>query len=422
MAYIIKRCQKLSGDVTLQGSKHTYAAIMVGAAMSQGCTKIKNFPRISDSENMIGLLRELGVLIKTTNKETIVITNLKKSNKSIILSSNYISKFRDSIYILALAPLFKKMIIPDCFGGCLLGKRPITAQIRVLREFGYLVKYGKNSIKIEKVRVINKNRIVYLQKSVSVTKIAILLASSTRSKTVLKNIAIEPNVGDLISFLKKTGVKIKFISTDSISIDVGFKKYNKIINHILIPDRMEAVSFLCALLAVRGTIGIKNFDLNFLGDAKSILEKMGIVFTVINSDVSARCDKPVSCVSFKTGYYPLTCTDMHPLMAVPLLVAKGKSSIEETIFSKRWNYAKELLKMGAKWKLKNNILYIEGVGQLTGGLVHGHDIRCTAALIVAGLMARGKTVVTGEKYLNRAYDDFTNKLVGLGANIKYINE
>lgn len=369
---------------------------------------------------MICLLQEFGVLVKTTKRDEVIINNFKTNNKTIILSPNSIKKFRDSIYILALAPLFKEIDIPNCFGGCLLGERPITAQLQVLESFGFSVKYNKNIIKIKKGKENKKSNTIFLKKSVSVTKIAILIASCKASKTILQNIAIEPNVHDLILFLKKLGIKIKFISSDSVSVKGRFKWHAPAVSHTLISDRMEAASFICAVSAVGGKIKIKNFNLNALGNAKDLFKKMGAQFTMKNNDVFVKCVGVPLPICFKTGYYPLTCTDMHPLIAVPLFLAKGRSSITETIFSDRWNYAKELSKMGAKWKLKDNTLYISGANKLTGNIVRGQDIRCTAALIIAGLAAEGETIVTGEKYLDRAYDGFVNKLISLGADVKFI--
>jgi UDP-N-acetylglucosamine 1-carboxyvinyltransferase len=422
MPYRARRGGQLRGSVILQGSKHTYSAIMIGAVLVNRKTIIKNFPRISDSYNMIQIFKELNINIKKFNSRAVMINGFVKKDVKIELSAKYISQFRDSIYIIALAPIFKEITIPNFFGGCLLGDRPITSQIKVLKDFGYSVETSKNSIKIIGAKKNIKNNKIILKKSVSVTKIAILIAAHTKAITILKNIATEPNVYDLISFLKKAGINIEFISEDSIKIKGGFRRSKNDLYHTLIPDRMEAVSFICALLITKGKIKIKDFNITLLGNAKNILEKMGVKFSISNRDVIAECSDIVSPVDFETGYYPLTCTDMQPLMAVPLCIAKGKSSIKETIFDDRWAYTRELLKMKADLRVNKNILHIVGKSNLTGSIVQGCDIRCTAALILAGLSTNKDTIITGEKYLNRAYDNFVNKLIKLGANIKFYKE
>lgn len=423
MPYIINGGNKLRGEIQLQGAKHSYAAIMIGAVLAGSNATLTNFPNITDATNMVALLAEFGIKCKKTKNTMLVMGgrySIEKNDK-ISISGKHVKLLRDSFYILALAPLFKTLVMPITFGGCKLGIRPIDEQLDLLRTFGFTIDF----INRKKIKIIRKKKYKDLlcihlkKKSVSTTKLAILIGSYINKNIVIKNIPHDPDLIDLVEFLKKTGVPIE-ITSDKILIKKVLYKSKKTITHKIIPDRMEAVSFICAALVTKSRIKIMNFDLTQLGDAKKILEKMGVKFSILsNNDLIISCKDRIKKANLKTGYFPCLSTDMQPIIVTALCLANGESKVQETIFNNaRWNYLKELGKMGARYSIQDKYLNVYPVEKFKGTTVHGMDIRATAALIIAGLAAENTTKVYGEKHLLRAYDKFTEKLTQLGADIK----
>lgn len=417
IVYLVKGGVQLKGVVRLQGSKHSYAAILTAAALSQVDITIENVPNISDAENFIRIMSDVGVPVEKRDQNTVTIKAWSPKTQSVCISEQYVSQLRDSIYLLSFAAIFKEMKIARTFGGCDLGLRPIDAQLSLLSEMGYEVNLDSDWIYIKRKDERISGKSTVLHKSVSVTKIGILLAAfGGKEECVLENIALEPNVFDLLRFLKSIGVEIFFDDYQKISIKRG-RRYTNQTSYEIIPDYMEAATIIAAAAITNGQVTISNLKLEHLGIAQQVFEQMGVSFMRGNNGFSVQLQSPKSGLSFTTGYFPQVCTDMHPLIASVLAVSNGVSVIEETVFNNRWKYLYQLGTMGAQFSISENCATIFGSSRFKATAVKGEDIRGTAALILAALNADGESMVSGNQFLLRGYEALPHKLNSLGAHI-----
>lgn len=420
--YLVRGGKPLFGTIDLQGSKHSYAAILTAAVLSQKDVNIKNVPNISDVKNFVEMLKDIGIPIAEVGENTIKV-NAWSPSKYVCIPPKFLSRFRDSIYVFALAGLFDEMKISTQFGGCELGDRPINSQLSVLTSLGYQVEVGTNWVEIKKASKFTTKKMRLGSKSVSATKIGILLAALDCKEIILENIALEPNVFDLIRFLRNLGVEIDFIDYSKLLIKKGLQTTTLLDDYEILEDRMEAATIIAATAITNGMVKISNLNLDHLGFAYGLFRDIGIDFTSDGKGTTIKVMKEQkSGVSFETGYFPMVCTDMHPPMAALLAVCHGISCIRETVFRNRWQYLSELKKMGADWFINGDSVSIVGVPELNSAEVFGRDIRGTAALMIAALVAKGETILWGDKYLRRAYQNLPEKLVQLGADINFVSD
>ncbi len=409
--YIIKGGKPLRGEVSISGYKNAALGIIAAAVMTDETVKIENVPDISDIDILLKVITELGAKVDRIGKHTIRI-NASKIN-TVRADSENVRKIRGSYYLVgALLGKYNKaqVALP---GGCNIGSRPIDRHIKGFDALGSEVKieHGLICAKAEKLTGAS---IYFDESSVGATINVMLAACMAEGQTTLENAAKEPHVVDVANFLNSMGANIKGAGTDVIRIKGVTKLHGS--EYSIIPDQIEAGTFMFAAAASRGDVLIKNVIPKHLEAFTAKLLEVGV--TVEEYDDAVRVmakDRPGS-THVKTLAYPGFLTDMQPLMTTLLSLSDGTSIVTESIFENRFKYVDEVTKMGANIKvLESNTAIITGVERLTGAIVSASDLRGGAALVMAGIMAEGFTIVENVEYIERGYEDFESKLQKLGA-------
>ena len=364
------------------------------------------------------ILRDLGC--KVTYGENTVVINSKDMNKTNV-KEELVKKMRSSIIFLgAIISRFKEASI-SYPGGCNLGKRPIDFHLEAFKKLGIKIDDNQNLIKAS-VNEIKENTIDLPFASVGATQNIILASIFVRGKVVIKNCAKEPEIIDMVKFLRKMGANIYGEGTDTITIK-GVEKLKDIVEYTVMPDRIEAGTFLCMSAITNGNIKVNGIAPHYLSSLTDILEQMGCEIIKNKESIKIKNIKNLKCIDFlETKPYPYFATDLQPQIMALLSTLDGISVIKENIFEARNKHIPELNKMGCNIVEDNNIFVINGVNSLTGKNVFAKDLRGGASLIMAGLFAEGETVVDGACYINRGYEYLDKKLSILGADIKYIED
>jgi len=419
----IEKSRPLKGSVNLFGAKNAVLAIISSLILTDGTSVLKNVPNSSDVQNMIKLLRHLGAKDDFNETEKILTIDTSDITRYDV-SPEIMNKMRASILVMGpLLARFKKasVALP---GGCLIGSRPIDFHLKGFEKLGARIKGSQTHqnhhvLTAEMESSQSTHRIVLEYPSVGATENIMMCAALSNKETVIVNAALEPEVLDLISVLKKMGAQIKYGSASIISI----KGVNKLtpIEHEIIPDRLEAGSLLLAAAVTGGEIVIPNAKSEHMDAFLEKLKEMGHEISTQNG-ISLRATKFPKAVSIKTAPYPGFPTDLQAPIMAALALADGVSEIEETVFENRLIHVQELQKMGAQIRTKKNNATIRGVEELYGCDVIATDIRASCALVIAGLAAEGKTKVTGVQHWQRGYDELEHKLAALGANVRLVLE
>ena len=413
----IKGGKKLEGHLKISGAKNSALVLMAASILSKGKINLFNVPKISDVAIMSKLLIAMGMNIKSNANE------LEINTKKIIhppqdLFFDLYHAIRVSFFCIGpILARFGKAKIP-LPGGCSIGARPIDEHIDSLKKLGVVFKLKNNYVTAE---VITPNKrllgatINFKCKSVGATETLLMAACLAKGQTILNNAAQEPEIIDLANMLNAMGAKIKGAGSECITIE-GVESL-KGCNYTVMPDRIEAGTFLIAAAITRSTINLSPVEPKHLNAVIKKLEICGCNFEYSNDCLKIIPKQILDSVDITTSPFPGFPTDLQaPFMAL-MATANGISKIKETVFENRMHHVKELNRMGANIIVKNNIATVVGVKNLQGSMVLGSDLRATAALALAGLSANGKTSVQGLEHLERGYEDFSTKLKEIGANI-----
>ncbi|MBW6411901.1 UDP-N-acetylglucosamine 1-carboxyvinyltransferase [Clostridium weizhouense] len=407
----------LKGCVDINGAKNAAVAILPAAIMaSEGKCIIDNIPDIEDVHCLERILKSLGCDTVKIDNNTLEIdsTNVDKFDAC----TDDVRRMRASYYFIgALLSRFKqaRVVLP---GGCPIGVRPIDQHIKGFEALGadVVIEHGAVSVKAEKLRGAN---IFFDVVSVGATINVMIAATLAEGVTTLENVAKEPHVVDVANFLNSMGANIKGAGTDVIRIQ-GVEKLSGC-SYSVIPDQIEAGTFMIAAVATRGDVYVKNVIPKHLESISAKLKEMGAIIEEGDDCIRVSVDKELKSVNIKTTPYPGFPTDIQQPMSALLSTTEGKSLITESIWENRHKHIDELKKMGANIKVEGRVAIIEGINRLTGAVVKATDLRAGAAMVIAGLLADGTTEITSIEHIDRGYPHIENKLRALGADIRRIN-
>ncbi|WP_432380749.1 UDP-N-acetylglucosamine 1-carboxyvinyltransferase [Duganella sp. P38] len=411
---LIQGGNRLQGDITISGAKNAALPILCAGLLTAGDVELSNVPHLHDVSTILKLLGETG--LKVTQDNDKVTLNGSAITK---LEAPYelVKTMRASI--LVLGPLLArfgeaKVSLP---GGCAIGSRPVDQHIKGLQALGadITVEGGYIYAKCAKLK---GARIVTDMITVTGTENLLMAATLAEGETILENAACEPEVTDLAHLLVAMGAKIDGIGTNRLVIQGVSELHGA--RHAVISDRIEAATFLCAVAATGGDITIRNTRVDIMDAALDKLREIGLQLTIGDNWIRAQMDKRPRAVTFRTTEYPGFPTDMQAQFMAVNTIADGASRVTETIFENRFMHVQEMNRLGAQIETDGNTAFIKGVEQLVGAPVMATDLRASASLVIAGLAARGETLIDRIYHLDRGYDQMEVKLSAVGANIKRI--
>ena len=414
--YIIKGGHPLVGEVEIGGAKNAALAILAAAIMTDETVLIDNLPDVNDINVLIDAIEGIGAQVHRVDRHTVKINGA--SIKNVDIEYDYIKKIRASYYLLgALLGKYRRaeVALP---GGCNIGSRPIDQHLKGFRALGASVNILHGAI-VAETENLHGSHIFLDVVSVGATINIMMAAAMASGRTIIENAAREPHVVDVANFLNSMGANIKGAGTDVIRIK-GVEKLHRT-EYSIIPDQIEAGTFMFAAAATGGDVTVKNVIPKHLEATTAKLEEIGCEVEEFDDAVRVRAGKRLHRTHVKTLPYPGYPTDMQPQIAVTLTLAEGTSIVTESIFENRFKYADELSRMGANIKVEGNSAIIDGVKKLTGARVSAPDLRAGAALVIAGLAADGITVVDDIVYIQRGYENFEEKLRSLGAEIEKVS-
>ncbi|MCI9196791.1 MAG: UDP-N-acetylglucosamine 1-carboxyvinyltransferase [Lachnospiraceae bacterium] len=414
--YVIKGGNPLAGEVEIAGAKNAALAILAAAIMTDETVLIENMPDVRDTNVLLEAIQEIGATVERLDKSRVKVNGSTITDVSV--DYEFIKKIRASYYLLgALLGKYKHAEVP-LPGGCNIGSRPIDQHLKGFRALGASVEIRHGAIVTQAERL-RGSHIFLDMVSVGATINIMMAASLASGRTIIENAAREPHVVDVANFLNSMGANIKGAGTDVIRIR-GVEKLHKT-EYSIIPDQIEAGTFMFAAAATRGDVLVKNVIPKHLEATTAKLEEIGCEVREFDDAVRVIASKELRRTHVKTLPYPGYPTDMQPQIAATLAMAKGTSIVTESIFENRFKYVDELSRMGANIKVQGNTAIIDGVGCLTGARVSASDLRAGAALVIAGLAAEGITIVDDIVYIQRGYEDFEVKLRNLGAEIEKVS-
>ena len=415
--YVINGGKTLNGEVTISGAKNAAVAIVPAALLADGPVRIENVPKIIDVTLQMEIMRELGAQIRLINSTTVEIQNTQNPS---LKPHELERKLRASYYLLGVLLGkygFAEVAMP---GGCNFGGvRPIDQHIKGFEALGGEVSTEGGYIDIRSENGARGTNIFFDVSSVGATINIMIAAATAEGVTIIDNAAREPHVVDCAQFLNTCGANISGAGSDVIKIR-GVKELHGC-SYAIIPDMIEAGSFMVAAAATGGSVRINNVIPKHLEAITAKLEEIGCEVEEFDDAVRVISAKKLRRTHVKTLPYPGYPTDMQPQIAVTLALATGTSIVTESIFENRFKYADELTRMGASVKVEGNTAIIDGVEKLTGARVSAPDLRAGAALVIAGLAADGITVVDDIVYIQRGYENFEEKLRSLGAEIEKVS-
>lgn len=414
---VINGGKKIYGSIEINGAKNAALAIIPSSMLaSSGISIIDNMPDIRDVNSSLKILESLGCKVERNGSTVKIDSTLVNRTYG---NAEEVRKMRASYYILgALLSRFKEASV-DLPGGCPIGERPIDQHIKGFEALGAHVDIKDGTISVKAEKLVGTN-IFFDVVSVGATMNVMMAATLAEGVTVLENAAKEPYVVDLANYLNAMGANIKGAGTDVIRIK-GVEKL-KGCNYSVIPDQMEASTYMIAAAATGGEVTIKNVIPKHLEAVTAKLQEMGVEVIEDDDSVIVRSHGEFKPINIKTLPYPGFPTDVQQPMSVLLSLAKGKSTVKESIFEARFKYVEELNKMGANIEVDGRTAIIQGVETLKGAKVVATDLRAGAAMVVAGLIAEGTTEVVGIEHIDRGYPHIEDKFRNLGADIKRVSE
>ena len=414
--YIIKGGKRLEGEVVINGAKNAALGIIAAALMTDEQVTIENIPDVLDINVLLDALTEIGAIVERKDRHTVKIVGRIQTTK---VDNESMRKMRGSYYLIgALLGKCNNAQVP-LPGGCNIGSRPIEQHIKGFKALGADVdiSFGMVNASAEKLK---GGHIFFDIVSVGATINVMLAAALAEGQTIIENCAKEPHIVDVANFLNSMGANIKGAGTDVIRIKGVQKLHGS--TYSIIPDQIEAGTFMLAAAATGGNVTIKNVIPKHLEAITAKLVEIGVEVTEEDDAVRVNAHKRLGNTQIKTLVYPGFPTDMQPQMTTSLATCEGTSIITESIFENRFKYVDELTKLGANIKVEGNTAIINGVEKLTGATVCAPDLRAGAALVIAGMVAEGFTVVEHVEYIERGYESFEKKLQGIGAIIDKFDE
>lgn len=408
----------LKGEVEISGAKNAAVAILPAALLVDGICTIENLPNISDVKLSCEIMEGLGAKITWNNKNCVTIDtrNLTTTKAPLDLTS----KFRASYYIIGAMLSRMGEIEVAMPGGCKLGARPIDQHIKGFEALGATVKVEKGLIYAKSKKLVGTS--IYMDiVSVGATINVMLSAVLAKGTTIIDNAAKEPHIVDVANFLNTMGADIRGAGTDIIKIN-GVEKLEGNATYSVVPDQIEAGTFMLAAVASKGDLLIKNCISKHLESITAKIIEVGGQVEDFGDSIRVWCNHRPTKANIKTLPYPGFPTDLQPQMGVVLSLANGTSIINESIWDSRFQYTEELNKMGAKITPQGSRAFFEGVKELSGSPVYSSDLRAGAALIVAGVSAKGITEVYNLEHIDRGYENIEDKFRKIGAKIKRVNE
>ena len=414
--FVITGGNRLTGEVTISGAKNAAIAIIPAAILSDGVCRIENIPNITDVSSITRILYDMGAHVRTIDKSTLEIDPRKIH--TCVASYELAKHIRGSYYLLgALLGRFSHAVV-TMPGGCDFGVRPIDQHLKGFAALGasYKLDGGMVDVRAEQL----KGSHIYLDVvSVGATVNIILAAVRAKGMTVIENAAKEPHIVDLANFLNSMGADIRGAGTDVIKI-YGVEHLNGT-TYSIIPDQIEAGTYMVAAAATSGDVLIKNVIPKHLESITAKLEEMGVEVTEYDDSIRVRREGPLNKCNIKTMPHPGFPTDMQPQIAVLLSIANGTSIINESVWDNRFRYIEELKRMGAQISVDGRLAVIEGVDHLSAAPVKATDLRAGAAMIIAALCAQGTSEVEDIQHIERGYENIEEKFRNLGADINRVH-
>jgi len=414
---IIKGKKELIGRISISGSKNATLPILAASILASKI-ELSNIPLVKDIFTMVELLNFIGLDTKFIKKKNILKINNKGKNINTLAPYKLVRTMRAGV--LVLGPLLSKygkakVSLP---GGCAIGSRPVDLHLFALKKLGANIKIKNGYILADAKNGLRGAIVKFPSISVGATENALLASIMAKGKTTLKNCAIEPEIKDLILFLKKLGGKIKVLGR---TIIIGETKTKKtLINHEIIFDRIEAGTYMIASALIGKKVTIDKIEPNIIKSEVNILKKMGIKIKKNSNSLTIKRNKKLKKIDVTTSPYPGFPTDLQAQLMVLMTQADGLSKISENIFENRFMHVPELKRMGAKIKIENKTAIIAGPSKLTGAEVMATDLRASVSLVLAGLIAENRTIINRIYHLDRGYEFLETKLKKCNAIIKRI--
>lgn len=413
--YAIKGGNPLVGDVEIGGAKNAALPILAATIMTDETVYIENIPDVRDTNVLLSAMQNIGVMVKRTDRHKVILNAGNINN--MVVDEEPLKKIRASYYLLgAILGKYRhaEVVLP---GGCDIGFRAIDQHIKGFRALGATVTIEHGLIKARAERL--RGGHVYMDcVSVGATINVMMAATMAEGLTIIENSAKEPHVVDVANFLNSMGANIKGAGTDVIRIR-GVQKLHGT-EYTIIPDQIEAGTFMFAAAVTKGDVTVKNVIPKHLESITAKLLEIGCEVEELDDCIRVVSSKPLLHTHVKTLPYPGFPTDMQPQITVALALSKGTSIVTETIFENRFKYVDELTRMGANIKVEGTTAIIDGVERYTGASISAPDLRAGSALVVAALAAEGTSTVDDIKYIQRGYEDFHLKLQSLGAQIELV--
>ena len=417
--FLIQGPCKIKGQVSISGSKNAALPILAATLLFDKPVTINNLPRVTDIYTMFKLLKSLGSkIILSKNRRSVKI--IKSKNQKLFASYSLVKTMRAGI--LVLGPLIAKYqkAITSLPGGCLIGARPVNYHLSALKKLGMNYQIKKGYIYANSKGKLKGNKIKFSNRSVGATENCIIAACLAKGKTILKNCAIEPEIKDLTNFLNLAGANIKWVGKRTVKI-VGVTSLNSV-NYSVMSDRIETGTFCVAACLTRGDLLIKNFNAKIIQTELDLLKKTGAKIITSKNEIYIKGPKKIkSLKTIVTKDYPNFPTDLQAQFMVLLCKANEKSIITESIFENRFMHVAELRRLGANIKIKGNKAIIEGRNNFYGAELMSSDLRASVALVLAAIVANGKSTINRIYHLDRGYEKIENKLRKIGVNIKRIS-
>ena len=413
--YVVEGGNPLVGEVEIGGAKNAALAILAASVMTDETVLIENMPDVRDTNILLQAMQSIGVIVDRVDPHTVKVN--ASHIHDLVIEDDFIKKIRASYYLLgALLGKYNKaeVALP---GGCNIGSRPIDQHIKGFKALGADVRIEHGLIITEAPNL--KGSHVYMDVvSVGATINVMMAAAMADGMTIIENAAKEPHFVDLANFLNSMGANIKGAGTDVIRIR-GVQKLHKT-EYAIIPDQIEAGTFMFAAAATQGDVTVKNVIPKHLESISAKLMEIGCEVEESDDAVRVVASRPLTHTHVKTLPYPGFPTDMQPQITVALGLSQGTSIVTESIFENRFKYVDELTRMGASIKVEGNTAIIDGVARYTGASITAPDLRAGAALVIAALAAEGVSTVDDIRYIERGYENFPEKLRGLGAQIEKV--
>lgn len=415
---VIKGNSRLKGEVTISGAKNAAVALIPATLLIDGICTISNIPNISDVKITCKILEKLGAKINWNNENEITIDT--RHIESTVAPLDMTSKFRASYYLIGSLLGRCKNAVVGLPGGCNLGARPIDQHIKGFEALGAKVEVAQGKISASAKKLVGTS--IYMDMvSVGATINVMLASVLAEGTTIIENAAKEPHIVDVANFLNTMGADIRGAGTDVIKIN-GVEKLSGNATYAVVPDQIETGTFMLAAVATKGDLIIKNCIPEHLDCLTAKILEMGANVETNGDTIHVWTNKRPNKANIKTQPYPGFPTDLQPQMGVCLALADGTSIIKEGIWESRFQYTAELNKMGAKITDQGKSAIFEGVKELYGAPVEATDLRAGAALIIAGIAAKGETTLTNLGHIDRGYENIEEKFRKIGANIQRITE